>query len=83
MNSEEIKEFRKVWSNSNRFDSNEILKVNKHTRASKYNGKSIFCPNCNTNNKVYHFCWSAITCGGCKDMIEKTDWNLQEQLKQK
>tara|TARA_R100000664_G_C2694966_1_gene97556 strand:- start:370 stop:579 length:210 start_codon:yes stop_codon:yes gene_type:complete len=58
-------------------------KVNKYTRASKYNGKSIYCPNCNAHNKVYHFCWSAITCGGCKEMIDKTEWNLQEQLKHK
>ena len=55
-----------------------MLKVNRYTRASKYNGKEIYCPKCNTSNKVYHFCWSAITCGGCKEMIDKTDWNLKK-----
>ena len=55
-----------------------MLKVNRYTRANKYNGKEIYCPKCNTSNKVYHFCWSAITCGGCKEMIDKTEWNLKK-----
>ena len=53
-------------------------KVNKYTRASKDNGKAIYCPKCDTLNRVYHFSWSAITCGGCKEMIDKTDWNLKD-----
>ena len=55
-------------------------KVNKYTRANKYDGKAIYCPKCNAYNKVYHFCWSAITCGECKEMINKTEWNLKKQL---
>ena len=57
-----------------------MLKVNRYTRASKFDGKSIYCPNCNDTNKVYHFCWSEITCGGCKEMIDKNEWNLNEEL---
>ena len=39
-------------------------KVNKFTRASRY-GKSIYCPNCNTETKVFHFMWFAIMCSKC------------------
>jgi len=49
--------------------------VNKHTRAGK-NGKTIYCPECNAPNKVYHFNWSAITCGGCTQMIGKYFFSL-------
>jgi len=49
--------------------------VNKHTRAGK-NGKTIYCPECNAPNKVYHFSWSAITCGGCTQMIDKYYFSL-------
>jgi hypothetical protein len=57
-----------------------MLKVNRYTRASKFDGKAIYCPNCTSSNRVYHFCWSAITCGGCKEMIDKNEWNLNEEL---
>tara|TARA_R110000751_G_scaffold258460_1_gene357848 strand:- start:43 stop:258 length:216 start_codon:yes stop_codon:yes gene_type:complete len=53
-------------------------KVNRYTRASKYDGKAIYCPKCDASNRVSHFSWSAITCGGCKEMIDKTEWNLKE-----
>lgn len=51
-------------------------KVHKYTRA-KVDGKKIFCPSCNTQNLVYHFSWSAITCSSCKKMINKYDWLLE------
>jgi ribosomal protein S27E len=47
-----------------------MKKVNKYTRAGK-EGRTIYCPECNAPNKVYHFSWSAITCGGCQQMIGK------------
>lgn len=53
-------------------------KVNKHTRAGK-RGKRIFCPECNKPTKVYHFSWSAITCGTCEQIINKNEWNLKER----
>tara|TARA_R110002110_G_scaffold233647_1_gene449318 strand:- start:412 stop:582 length:171 start_codon:yes stop_codon:yes gene_type:complete len=56
-----------------------MSKVNRYTRASKYDGRAIYCPKCDRLNRVYHFCWSAITCGGCKEMINKTEWNLKKQ----
>ena len=31
----------------------------------------------NSKNKVYHFSWSALTCGGCDQMIDKYDFLLQ------
>lgn len=51
------------------------MKVNKNTRANG-DGKSIKCPHCGYTTKVYHFNWSAITCGGCKQLIDKYDWDL-------
>tara|TARA_R110000850_G_scaffold33972_4_gene92134 strand:+ start:106 stop:393 length:288 start_codon:yes stop_codon:yes gene_type:complete len=53
-----------------------MKRVNKHTRAGQQ-GKTIYCSKCNSKNKVYHFSWSALTCGGCNDMIDKYDFLLQ------
>ena len=50
--------------------------VNKHTRAG-YNGKWIKCPNCSQTSRVFHFSWSALGCLGCKEMIDKENWNLE------
>ena len=52
------------------------MKVNKHTRASRSNGKLIHCPKCDYPTKVHHFNWSAITCYHCKKMIDKNEWKL-------
>jgi len=49
--------------------------VNNHTRAGK-NGKIITCKYCFTSNLVYHFCWSAITCSKCKELVNKEDFIL-------
>ena len=51
-------------------------KVNKHTRASKYQGREIECPKCGQTQTVYHFAWSAIGCQRCKEMVDKYDWML-------
>ena len=58
-------------------------KVTRYTRANKYDGKAIYCPKCDESNRVYHFTWSAITCGGCKEMVDKTEWNLNKHIKTK
>lgn len=55
-----------------------MKKVNKYTRATK-NGKVIYCPECNKHTKVYHFSWSALTCGSCGQMIDKSDWLLEKR----
>jgi hypothetical protein len=47
-----------------------MKRVNKYTRAGR-DGRTIYCPECNAPNTVYHFSWSAITCGGCQQMIGK------------
>jgi len=47
-----------------------MKKVDKYTRAGR-EGRTIYCPECNAPNKVYHFSWSALTCGGCQQMIDK------------
>ena len=58
-------------------------KVTRYTRANKYDGKAIYCPKCDATNRVYHFTWSAITCGGGKEMVDKTEWNLNKHIKTK
>ena len=52
------------------------MNVNKHTRAGRQ-GKMIICPECDYKQFVYHFSWSAIGCLGCKQMIDKENWNLE------
>jgi hypothetical protein len=49
-----------------------VKPVNKHTRAGKQ-GKEITCPCGKYTVTVYHFAWSAITCG-C-GWVEKQDWS--------
>ena len=46
--------------------------VNKYTRAGK-NGKTIVCPECDNEARVYHFSWSALTCQSCYVSINKGD----------
>ena len=60
-----------------------MAKVTRYTRANKYDGKAIYCPKCDESNRVYHFTCSAITCGGCKEMVDKTEWNLNKHIKLK
>lgn len=56
----------------------ESQKVNKYTRSTK-KGKDIYCPLCNSSNKVYHFSWSAVTCQTCKEIINKEDFYLDKK----
>ena len=55
------------------------IKVNRYTRAVRL-GKVVECPECNHHQIIYHFSWSALGCLGCKQMIEKQDWNLPEGI---
>ena len=34
----------------------------------------IKCPHCGHENRVYHFSWCAVTCQGCKRMVDKYDF---------
>ena len=52
-------------------------KVNRYTRAG-INGKSITCPQCEHEETVYHFAWSALGCTHCKSMITKSDWEVTQ-----
>ena len=54
-----------------------MTKVNRYTRAG-YNGKSITCPQCEHEETVYHFSWSALGCTHCKSMITKSDWEVTQ-----
>tara|TARA_R110002124_G_scaffold51196_1_gene148080 strand:+ start:256 stop:417 length:162 start_codon:yes stop_codon:yes gene_type:complete len=50
-----------------------MKQVNRYTRAGQ-KGKEITCPKCLGKTRVYHFSWSAITCGTCKEMINKKEF---------
>ena len=50
-----------------------MKKVDRYTRAGA-NGKAIQCPICEHHAIVYHFAWVAITCQGCKAMVDKQDF---------
>ena len=47
--------------------------ITRYTRAGR-NGKEIECPSCGHIKRVYHFSWYAVTCQGCKQMINKYDY---------
>ena len=51
----------------------EVVLLDKHSRAGKF-GTVISCPQCKTKTIVYHMAWSAISCGGCREMIDKDCW---------
>lgn len=54
--------------------------VTPHTRAPRDGtGRPIVCPHCGTVARVYHFAWTAITCSGCTQMIDRGDWLLPPQ----
>jgi ribosomal protein S27E len=54
-----------------------MTKVSNHTRAGS-SGKSIYCPVCSTEATVFHFAWSALTCEGCGESINKQDYFLHK-----
>jgi hypothetical protein len=58
----------------------ELQMVNNHTRA-KIDGTELICPNCAESTKVYHFCWSGISCLHCQKLIQKTDWYIIKKIK--
>jgi|AP59_1055472.scaffolds.fasta_scaffold258400_2 hypothetical protein len=39
-------------------------------------GKTIICPECGSDTRVYRFSWDALKCGGCSAEVEKSDWYL-------
>ena len=57
-----------------------VKKVNRYSRAKK-SGTVLRCPKCDSTegNRVYHFSWSAITCQNCREMVEKNEWEIDEE----
>ena len=56
-----------------------MKKVNGRSRA-KRDGTVLRCPKCDsTDTRVYHFSWSAITCQNCREMVEKNEWEIDEE----
>ena len=49
--------------------------VNRFTRASN-SGTQIVCPFCDTQQRVFHFSWSALVCIHCDATVNKLDWRL-------
>ena len=52
--------------------------VTKRTRAG-HNGKTIMCPHCQHQSRVYHFSFAALKCTNCTNWVDKYDW-LVDQL---
>ena len=48
--------------------------LDRWTRAGS-TGRVIRCPHCGLEKRVYHFSWSAVTCQGCKRMVDKYEWS--------
>jgi hypothetical protein len=53
--------------------------MHKYSRTG-FDGKLIKCPHCETTHRVYHLAWVAGTCPGCKQMIDKYDWMIENEL---
>lgn len=47
--------------------------INRHTRAPRA-GAFIRCPYCQEVSLVRHFCWSALSCQHCSEMVSKPSW---------
>ena len=43
----------------------------------KHRGTFLKCPHCGNIKRVYHFSWCAVTCQGCKQMVDKYDWQQE------
>ena len=43
----------------------------------KQRGTFLKCPHCGNIKRIYHFSWSAVTCQGCKQMVDKYDWQQE------
>lgn len=64
------------------FEEKDFIKVDKHTRAGK-KGKTIRCPHCRKFERVYNFAWCAATCPKCKKDINKYDYYVFHEPKEK
>ena len=51
--------------------------VTRFTRASA-SGRSIKCPHCGHEKRVYHFSWCAVTCQGCHRMVDKYNFTTKK-----
>jgi len=47
--------------------------ITRHTRAPK-TGAFIRCPYCQGVSRVTHFCWSALGCEHCSEIVAKDRW---------
>ena len=47
--------------------------ITRHTRAPRA-GAFIRCPYCQEVSLVRHFCWSALSCQHCSEMVAKQSW---------
>lgn len=52
-------------------------RANRNTRA-PFDGRVIYCPKCGNGDLSFHFSWAASTCQYCWQMVDKTDWFLEE-----
>lgn len=55
-----------------------MLKVTNRTRASRTNGKFIYCPHCGSQHRVFHFAWTALKCADCGNWTDKCEYLLEK-----
>ena len=60
---------------SEKHDEAKVGRVTRYTRAPQA-GRLIYCPRCNSEERVYNFSWSAIECQRCRNFPDKGDWLL-------
>ena len=58
---------------SKRIERQRLVWASGRSRAGK-RGKSIIPPKCGASFRVYHFAWSACTCQGCGEVVEREDF---------
>ena len=55
-----------------------FVPMTRYSRCKRNLGSIIKCPKCDTTKTVYHLYWSALTCQGCQNMIDKYDWLIEK-----
>jgi len=55
-----------------------FIPIKPSSRTGPY-GRRIRCPHCGHKEYVYHFAWSALTCQGCNEMVDKYDFTMEKK----
>jgi hypothetical protein len=61
-------------------DLSDFIPITGRSRVGRF-GRLILCPHCHETARVYHFAWAGLQCGGCKAMVNKTDYLMHRLTK--